>query len=64
MMLSKFISRFLSRPTAYHIYSLLQLVIGQAPDISHLRIYYCAVCIPISLPQRTRMALKEDWNLC
>ena len=43
------------RPTAYHKYSSLQLVSGQEPNISHLRIFDCAVYVPIALPQRTKM---------
>ena len=43
------------RPTAYHKYSPLKLVTGQEPDISHLRIFGCAVYIPIAPPQRTKM---------
>ena len=43
------------RPTSYHEYSPLQMVFGQEPDISHLRIFGCAVYIPITPPQRTKM---------
>ena len=43
------------RPTAYHKYSPLQLVNGQEPNISHLRVFGCAVYVPISPPQQTKM---------
>ena len=43
------------RPTAYHKYSPLQLVLGQQPNIFHIRIFGCAVYVPIASPQRTKM---------
>jgi hypothetical protein len=43
------------RPTAYHTASPLQLVHGDPPSISHLRIFDCAIYVPISLPKRTSM---------
>ncbi len=43
------------RPSAYHKYSPLQLVFGQQPNISHLRIFGCTVYVPIAPPQRTKM---------
>jgi hypothetical protein len=43
------------RPTAYHKYSPLQLVFGQQPNIFHFRIFGCAIYVPISPPQRTKM---------
>jgi hypothetical protein len=43
------------RPTAYHDTSPLQLVRGKEPSISHLRIFGCAVYVPIPPPQRTAM---------
>jgi hypothetical protein len=43
------------KPTAYHKYSPLQLVLGQQPNISHFRIFGCAVYVPIAPPQRTKM---------
>ena len=43
------------RPTAYHDTSPLQLVRGKEPSISHLRIFGCAVYVPIPPPQRTSM---------
>ena len=43
------------RPTSYHSSSSLQLVFGEEPDISHLRIFGCAVYVPIAPPKRTKM---------
>ena len=43
------------RPSAYHKYSPLQLAFGQEPNISHLRIFGCAIYVPIAPPQRTKM---------
>nr|GEX01788.1 protein NADP(H)-dependent aldo-keto reductase [Tanacetum cinerariifolium] len=39
------------RPTSHHTYSPLQLVFGQEPNNSHLRIFGCAVYVSIALPQ-------------
>ena len=43
------------RPTAYHKYFPLQLVSGREPNLSHLKVFGCAVYVPISPPQRTKM---------
>ncbi|MFS7999224.1 putative RNA-directed DNA polymerase [Helianthus anomalus] len=43
------------RPSANHKYSPLQLISGNEPDISHLKIFGCAVYVPIAPPQRTKM---------
>ena len=43
------------RPTNYHEFSPLQLTFGQEPNISHLRVFGCAVYVPIAPPQRTKM---------
>ena len=43
------------RPTNYHEFSPLQLVFCREPNISHLRIFGCAVYVPITPPQRTKM---------
>ncbi|KAD6795987.1 hypothetical protein E3N88_06883 [Mikania micrantha] len=43
------------RPRANHKYSPIQLASGQEPNISHLRIFGCAVYVPIAPPQRTKM---------
>ena len=46
------------RPTTYHEYSHSQLVLGKQPNISHLRIFGCAVYVPIAPTQRTKMGLQ------
>jgi hypothetical protein len=43
------------RPTVSHKFSPLQLVYGREPNLSHLKIFGCAVYVPISPPQRTKM---------
>ena len=43
------------RPTAYHKYSPLQLVLGQQPNINHLKFFGCVVYVPIAPPQRSKM---------
>ena len=43
------------RLTSYHEYSPSQLVLGKQPNISHLRVFGCAVYVPIAPPQRTKM---------
>ena len=43
------------RPTSYHEYSPSKLVLGTQPNISHLRIFGCAVYVPIAPTQRTKM---------
>ena len=43
------------RPTAYHKISPLQLVSGREPNLSHLRIFGCAVYVPLPPTQRTKM---------
>ncbi|KAJ9561443.1 hypothetical protein OSB04_006603 [Centaurea solstitialis] len=43
------------RPTSYNASSPLKTVFGQELNISHLRIFGCAVYVPIAPPQRTNM---------
>ena len=43
------------RPTSYHEYFPSQLVLDTQPNISHLRIFGCAVYVPIAPTQRTKM---------
>ncbi|XP_026398222.1 uncharacterized protein LOC113294003 [Papaver somniferum] len=43
------------RPTVSQPFSAYQLVTGYEPDISHLRIFGCAIYVPITPPQRTNM---------
>ena len=47
------------RPTTYHEYSPSQLVLGKQPNISHLRIFGCAVYIPITPTQCVKMGPKR-----
>ena len=47
------------RPTNYHKYSPMQLVLGQEPNISHLRIFGCAVYVPIAPPYRIKMGSQR-----
>ncbi|WJZ98367.1 hypothetical protein VitviT2T_016895 [Vitis vinifera] len=47
------------RPTTYHEYSPSQLVLGKQPNISHLRIFGCAVYVPIAPTQRTKMGSQR-----
>ena len=42
-------------PTIYHTCSPLQLVFGKESNISHLRIFGCAMYVLISLPQLNKM---------
>ena len=37
----------------------MQLVFGREPSISHLKIFGCAVYVPIAPPQRTKMGLQR-----
>ena len=43
------------RPTSYHEYSPSQLVLGTQLNIFHLRIFGCAVYVPIAPTQQTKM---------
>ena len=47
------------RPTSYHEYSPSQLVLGKQQNISHLRVFGCAVHVLIVPPQRTKMVLQR-----
>ena len=47
------------RPTAYHEYSPSQLVFGKQPNISYLRIFGCAINVPIAPTQRTKMGSQR-----
>ena len=51
------------RPISYHEFSPLQLVHGQEPNISHLRIFGCAVYIPITPPHRTKMGPQRRFGI-
>ena len=43
------------RQTANHKQSPFQLVLGQIPNLSHLRVFGCTIQVPIAPPQRTKM---------
>ena len=43
------------QPTTYHEYSISQLVLGKQPNVFHLRIFGCAVYVPIAPTQSTKM---------
>ena len=43
------------RPTSYYEYSPSQPVLGKQPNISYLRVFGCAVHVPIAPPQHTKM---------
>ena len=43
------------RPTANHQQSPFQLVLGQIPNLSHLRVFGCTLQVPIAPPQCTKM---------
>ena len=43
------------RPTTCQAFSAYQMVTGYEPNISHLRIFGCAVYVPITPPLRTKM---------
>ena len=42
------------RPTANHQQSQFQLVLGQIPNLSHLRVFGSSVQVPIAPPQHTK----------
>ncbi|GJZ94421.1 hypothetical protein Tco_0666624 [Tanacetum coccineum] len=52
------------RPSANHVYSPMQLAFGQEPNISHLRIFRCAVYVPIAPPQRNKMGPQRRLGIC
>ena len=52
------VSLVLIRPTAYHKFSSLQLVLGQQPNIFYLRTFGYAVYVPIAPLQHTKMDLQ------
>ena len=43
------------RPIGDHDFSPLQIVSGSQPNLSHLRVFGCAVYVPIPLKQRSKM---------
>ena len=51
------------RPTSYHQFSPMQLAFGQQPNVSHLRIFRCAIYVPIAPPNRTKMGLQRKLGI-
>ena len=47
------------RPSACHLHSLLQLIHRHKPNISHLRVFGCAIYVPIAPPQSEKMNLQR-----
>ena len=45
------------RPTTNQDLSSLQLVLGYQPNISHLRVFGCAVYVPLAPTHRTKLGL-------
>ncbi|KAK2375011.1 hypothetical protein QL285_075932 [Trifolium repens] len=57
------IIKYLWSRTSHHNSSLLKLVFGQEPNISHIRIFGCAVYVPISPPHRTKMGPQRKLGI-
>ncbi|KAM2817807.1 hypothetical protein COP1_041878 [Malus domestica] len=51
------------RPVATQPFSAIQLVTGCEPYISHLRVFGCAVYVPISPPLRTKMGPQRRMGI-
>ncbi|KAG7594482.1 Integrase catalytic core [Arabidopsis thaliana x Arabidopsis arenosa] len=51
------------RPSSEHKYSPSELLTGHEPDISHLKIFGCAVYVPIALPHRTKMGPQRRMGI-
>ncbi|CAL9025326.1 unnamed protein product [Prunus brigantina] len=51
------------RPVAQHQFSPLQLAFGRQPNISHLRVFGCAVYVPIAPPQHTKMVPQRQLGI-
>ena len=47
------------RPTSYYEYSPSQLALGKQSNISHLRVFGCALHVPIAPPQRSKIGLQR-----
>ena len=48
------------RSTTYHEYFFSQPVLKKQPNISHLRIFGCAIYVPIAPTQRTKWVPNDD----
>ena len=51
------------RPTSYHSSSPLQLIFGKEPDISHLRIFGCAMYVLIAPPKCIKMGPQRSLGI-
>ena len=51
------------RPTATKPHSPLQLVTGYEPKVSHLRVFGCAIYLPIAPPLRTKMGPQRKMGI-
>ena len=51
------------KPVATQPYSTIQLVTGYEPYISHLRVFSCAVYVPILLPLRIKIGLQRRMRI-
>ena len=51
------------RPTSYHQFSPMQLTFGQQPNVSHLRIFGCAIYVLIVPPSRTKMGFQRKLGI-
>jgi len=52
------------RPTATQSFSALQLVTVYEPDVSHLRIFGCAIYVSIALPQCIKIGPQRRKWIC
>ncbi|KAG7571783.1 Reverse transcriptase RNA-dependent DNA polymerase [Arabidopsis suecica] len=53
----------LIRSSSEHKYSPSQLLTGHEPDISHLKIFGCAVYVPIAPPHKTKMGAQRRMGI-
>ena len=51
------------RPTSYYSSSPLQLVFSKEPDVSHLRIFGCAMYVPIAPPKCIKMGPQRSLGI-
>ena len=52
------------RPTSYHEHSPSQLVLGKQQNISHLRIFGCAICTNCTYTLIQNGSPTKAWDLC
>ena len=51
------------RPSSEHRYSPSQLLTGHEPDVSHIKTFGCAVYVPVTPPQRTKMGPQRRMGI-